>query len=81
MNMDSDSNLMCDKATKCIKNITKEVLEESKGIRPFEKETWWQNEKVHAAIQLKRTNYKIWQEVRDEKILKTIGMQRKKLKK
>ena len=32
INIDSDSNLIWDKATKCIKNIAKEVREKSKGI-------------------------------------------------
>ena len=58
MNIDGDPNLMWDTATKCIKNIAKEVLGESKGIEILGKETWWWNEQVQAA-KLKRTNYKI----------------------
>ena len=39
-NIDSDPNLMWDMTTKCIKNIAKEVLGESKGIRLLEKKIW-----------------------------------------
>ena len=38
-NIDSDLNLMWDKATKYIKNVAKGILEESKGIELLEKET------------------------------------------
>ena len=72
MNIDSDPSLMWNMATKCIKNIAKDVLGESKGIGILGKETWWWNEQVQAAIKLKRTNYKIWQEARDEESLKKI---------
>ena len=61
---------MWDMATKCIKNIAKGVLGESKGIGILGKETWWWNEQVQATIKLKRTNYKIWQKARDEESLK-----------
>ena len=53
-NIDSDPSLMWDMKTKCIKNIAKEILGESKGIEILEKETWWRNEQVQAAIMLKR---------------------------
>ena len=59
MNIDSDSSLMWDMVTKCIKNIAKKVLGESKGIGILGKKTWWWNEQVQAAIKLKRINYKI----------------------
>ena len=74
-------NLIWDKVTKCIKNVAKEVLGESKEKEPLEKETWWWNEKVQAAIKLKRTNYKIWQETRDEKSLKKYRNAKKEAKK
>ena len=77
-NIDSDPNLIWDKATKYIKNVAKEVLEESKGVRSLGKGTWWWNEKVQAAIKLKRTNYKIWYEARDEESLKKYRDAKKK---
>ena len=58
-NIESDPNLMWDTTTKYIKNVAKEILEESKGIGLLGKETWWWNEQVQATIKLKRTNYKI----------------------
>ena len=39
-NIDSDLSLMWDMVTKCIKNIAKEVLGESKRIEILGKETW-----------------------------------------
>ena len=80
-NIDSDPNLMWNMATKCIKNVAKEVLGESKGIRLLEKETWWWNEEVQAVIKLKRINCKIWQDARDEKSLKKYRDAKKKAKK
>ena len=36
-NIDDDPNLIWDKTTKCIKNITKEIQRESKGIELLKK--------------------------------------------
>ena len=79
--IDSDPSLIWDMATKCIKNIAKEVLGESKGIRILGKKIWWWNEQVQAAIKLKRVNYKIWQKARDEESLKKYRDAKKEVKK
>ena len=81
INIDNDPNLMWDKITKCIKNIVKEVLGESKGIGILGKETQWWNEQVQAAIKLKRTNYKIWQKARYEESLQKYRDAKKEAKK
>ena len=80
-NIDSDPNLIQNMTNKCIKNIAKEVLGESKEIEILEKVTWWWNEQVQAAIKLKRINYKIWQEARDEESLKKYRDAKKEAKK
>ncbi|KAM1068543.1 hypothetical protein ACFX2A_000499 [Malus domestica] len=38
----------------CIQNVAKEVLEESKGSAPHQKESWWWNEEVQTKVKAKK---------------------------
>ena len=80
-NIDSDPNLMWDTATKCIKNIAKEVQGESKGIRLLEKETGGGTSKFKLSSSLKGQTTKLGKRLGMRRVLKNIGMQKKKLKK
>ena len=47
-----------------VRKVVKEVLEESKGKRHGNKETWWWSIEVPEAVREKR-HYKIWQGTRN----------------
>lgn len=45
-NVNDEINIMWNKMPSCIREVTKEILGQSKGNRLSSKENWWQNERV-----------------------------------
>lgn len=45
-NVNDEINIMRNKMPSCIREVTKEILGQSKGNRLSSKENWWQNERV-----------------------------------
>ncbi|MDL1135817.1 hypothetical protein PS057_20960 [Yersinia pestis] len=58
---DESANNMWDKVAECIRRVGKEVLGESKGGAPVQKEAWWWSEAVQDKIRVKRECFKTWQ--------------------
>ncbi|KAM1790463.1 hypothetical protein TB2_033954 [Malus domestica] len=40
--------------TSCIRKVAKEVLGESTGFAPYQKESWWWNEEVQTKLKAKK---------------------------
>ncbi|KAM1776975.1 hypothetical protein ACFX14_043659 [Malus domestica] len=45
---------MWDSMASCIRKVAKEVLGESKGFTPHQKESWWWNEEVQTKVKAKK---------------------------
>ncbi|KAM1874002.1 hypothetical protein ACFX13_007778 [Malus domestica] len=45
---------MWDSMASCIRKVAKEVLGESKGFAPHQKESWWWNEEVQTKVKAKK---------------------------
>lgn len=59
--VNESANIMWDKVAECIRRVGKEVLGESKGGAPAQKEAWWWSEAVQEKIRVKRECFKTWQ--------------------
>lgn len=48
-NFDEDTNIILNEMARCIREVTKEVMEDSKRNGPSSKETWWWSDKLQMA--------------------------------
>jgi len=52
----------------CVKNVTKEVVCETKSNMPENKETWWWNEEIQRVYQVRKNNLSYGRKLGREKI-------------
>ncbi|KAM1059887.1 hypothetical protein ACFX15_023923 [Malus domestica] len=51
---EGEASQMWDSMASCIRKVAKEVLGESKGFAPHQKESWWWNEEVQTKVKAKK---------------------------
>ncbi|KAM1176204.1 hypothetical protein ACFX19_029118 [Malus domestica] len=51
---EGETSQMWDSMASCIRKVAKEVLGESKGFAPHQKESWWWNEEVQTKVKTKK---------------------------
>ncbi|KAM2890269.1 hypothetical protein COP2_008711 [Malus domestica] len=64
---DGEASQMWDSMASCIRKVAKEVLGESKGFAPHQKESWWWNEEVQTKVKAKKECCKaLYKDMTDE---------------
>ncbi|GMP25558.1 hypothetical protein CsSME_00002369 [Camellia sinensis var. sinensis] len=79
--LEDDANIMWNSMANCMRRISREVLGESKGMRPCARETWWWREEVQVVVKAKKECFKKWQNDRTEENLKSYRLTNKEVKK